>query len=248
MRPVLFFIHIPKCAGSSLIKVILRHFKKRAIALQNPELRRSLEEEPNSARDDKYDAVYGHFQFGMHGKFDRPPIFLSCVRDPIDRVCSLFNFIHLCGDHNLHKYLRDQIPDINKMSEEHLKGQKQLEIAMKNHICRALGGQECDAAGFPRFEARVLRQMSDGSLNVGDIGVAKKWLESVWILPAGSDLPEENVTAQMHVQHDFEWASAATLAPATLERLKEWNALDIKLVESIAWKNFIDGRAPRPSS
>jgi hypothetical protein len=97
---VLFFVHIPKCAGSSFRSVLKRWCGRDALFIDagSPEaLALGLE-----GRDRPPLAVAGHFRFGVHEALDCRPRYVSLVRDPADRFVSLYQHLVSVTDHSFH--------------------------------------------------------------------------------------------------------------------------------------------------
>ena len=56
-----------------------------------------------SARRNDYDAFSAHAAFGIHEAFGRNGLYISSVRDPIDRFESYYNFVRHWGPHHHHE-------------------------------------------------------------------------------------------------------------------------------------------------
>ena len=97
---VLFFVHIPKCAGSSFRQVLKRWFGPDALTFDSHDgaaLAKRVESLPRTPR-----AIAGHFSFGIHQAISCRPIHVSLVRDPVDRLVSLYKHARAVKDHFLH--------------------------------------------------------------------------------------------------------------------------------------------------
>ncbi len=88
---MLFFIHIPKAAGTSLRMALEKTLQDRLVVI--------YEDHPGEttadalARDLPEDAVvYGHFGFGLHEKFGAAANYATVLRHPVARVTSWYNF------------------------------------------------------------------------------------------------------------------------------------------------------------
>ncbi|MEO1190827.1 MAG: sulfotransferase family 2 domain-containing protein [Pseudomonadota bacterium] len=95
----LLFSHVPKAGGSS-IHVLFRHlmganhvYRMRSRHLDSrPTLEHLTDLEKQS-----YLVFHGHFAYGVHAIFSEPCAYLSVVRDPIDRIVSLYRFTRESG-------------------------------------------------------------------------------------------------------------------------------------------------------
>jgi hypothetical protein len=99
LAPVLFFVHVPKCAGSSFRAVLRRWYGPDAVFFDSnshDELRRRLEGRTTRA-------VAGHFVFGLHRALACRPLYLGLVRDPVERFVSFYRHLRDVRTHALHK-------------------------------------------------------------------------------------------------------------------------------------------------
>jgi len=102
LRPdeTVFFVHIPKCAGSSFRAVLKRWFGADLMILDSSSpkaLRRGLARRPAPPR-----ALAGHFIHGVHEGGAFKPYYLSLVRDPVERFVSLYKHARQTPDHQFH--------------------------------------------------------------------------------------------------------------------------------------------------
>ena len=92
----LVFMHLPKTGGTALRASLLRAFDTSATALIYPstDLDASMTraEFVSLSREalDRLRLVMGHFQFGIHEQIGRPSRYATIIRDPVDRVVSLY--------------------------------------------------------------------------------------------------------------------------------------------------------------
>jgi hypothetical protein len=96
-----FFVHVPKTAGSSFRTVLKRWFGSELMIFDSHDraaFSRAWEDRDGPAR-----AVAGHFGFGLHQAAPGcRPIYLSLVRDPVERFVSLYKHALQTPDHLLH--------------------------------------------------------------------------------------------------------------------------------------------------
>lgn len=88
----LFFLHIPKTAGTSLRELLSPRFSPAEILAferdDPPELRRE-----KLAGIDRYRFVHGHMPYVLAGRFERRPFVATILRDPLERAVSAFHYM-----------------------------------------------------------------------------------------------------------------------------------------------------------
>ena len=96
----LFFVHIPKCAGSSFRLVLKRWFGPGALFLDTHD-ERALRTAVGRTRVPPR-AIAGHIPFGLHDGLSLRPCYVSLVRHPLDRFISLYKHARRTLGHPLH--------------------------------------------------------------------------------------------------------------------------------------------------
>jgi hypothetical protein len=104
--PLVFFLHLPRTAGTTLARVIEHQYTSKAILLlydssTGEEIRRVPRD-----RQDRLRAVVGHFYLGTHHFLARPSTYVTLLRDPVDRVISHYYFVRGDPTHYLHEAAR----------------------------------------------------------------------------------------------------------------------------------------------
>jgi hypothetical protein len=97
MDQPIFFLHIPKNAGTSLNQIMRRNYKRIfKVSWDNenphhPSRLRSLGAQALAG----YDAISGHFPYGIHEVFGvyHDARYFTMLRDPVDRIVSAFFFL-----------------------------------------------------------------------------------------------------------------------------------------------------------
>ena len=108
MRNRLLFAHIPKCAGSTFSRILIEYSNPTKILELQPQQRISQIKDfqaLSQKEKEKYDLFLGHHAYEIR---DQIPGKLSCItllRNPQDRVVSLYDFILKRRDHKLHQQL-----------------------------------------------------------------------------------------------------------------------------------------------
>jgi hypothetical protein len=100
------FLHIPRTGGQTLYAVLARQYPySRTIAITGP-LAPSipLPEDANSIRPV---LIRGHMPYGVHQQLEIEPLYITVLRNPIDRVISTYRFARRFPDHPLHRQLHE---------------------------------------------------------------------------------------------------------------------------------------------
>jgi hypothetical protein len=97
---VLFFVHIPKCAGSSFRQVLKHWFGRTALFLDTHEASELEQAVARLGRPPR--AIAGHMPFGLHGGLKVRPCYVSLVRHPLDRLVSIYQHAQRTPSNPMH--------------------------------------------------------------------------------------------------------------------------------------------------
>ena len=89
MNHTLFFLHIPKAAGSTFSGILSMQYRGARVfdvARGNGADFREMSLDQKLG----YDLVRGHFFYGLHKGIDKPSKYATFVRNPIERLVSLY--------------------------------------------------------------------------------------------------------------------------------------------------------------
>jgi hypothetical protein len=86
----LFFLHIPKTAGTSLRRSLERACNDRMVDCYPPFEAGNPINKTGSLKDNAI--VYGHLSWGVHSFYDAKPIYAAILREPVERVISWYGY------------------------------------------------------------------------------------------------------------------------------------------------------------
>jgi hypothetical protein len=107
LKPLIVHVHMPKAAGTTLAD-ILRSIYGDRLLVAHP-LRGWPQQWPDefladvARKRNYYNAFSGHSAYGVHEVFGRPALYISSVRDPIERFESYYNFVRHWTIHHHHE-------------------------------------------------------------------------------------------------------------------------------------------------
>jgi hypothetical protein len=90
-EPPLLVMHIPKTAGTSLLSIVERQYAPDELVKLYPGHPHEVDAfvaHPRPAR-----AIMGHFRFGLHERLAAGGRYVTFLRDPVDHVISMFNYL-----------------------------------------------------------------------------------------------------------------------------------------------------------
>jgi hypothetical protein len=123
-----FFLHIPKCAGTTLTEeIIKKQFKPHQLIIFYGEgtqvLIDRLKKMPGK-KQKKIKCIAGHFAFGIHRFYTaRPVTYITMLRDPVERVISHYYYVLRRNDHYLHQIVKEKHYTLREYVENKLTGE-----------------------------------------------------------------------------------------------------------------------------
>ncbi|MGO9543911.1 MAG: sulfotransferase family 2 domain-containing protein [Rhodomicrobium sp.] len=175
-RQILVFVHIPKAAGSTLDEALFAHFGKDACQyagleniwkIHSSRTGKAVWTAWNNARTagrrlrgidpgvkDRLRLLTGHFRLGAEPRTGRTPIYLTLIRDPVDRLLSQYYYRHDARAHSKGKRDRHEywLYDIDRFADYVYARREWNEMNLQ---CRYLSGENNFAAARRAVDERV---------------------------------------------------------------------------------------------
>ncbi|WP_262966474.1 Wzt carbohydrate-binding domain-containing protein [Methylobacter psychrophilus] len=181
-----------------------------------------------------YSVICGHVHFNDGERLDSLYQYMTCLRDPIDRVISWLYFV-------INNYDNLQIPELRMMVRSFLDSDGQdfsdglivhISNANVEHFCRINGtGLELDDEKVANALAAIKQYDVVGLYE--DMPQFFAHVAALIGLPPPQEIARVNVTNQR--------PQVEQLSPALRERIVELNQLDLRLyAEVVAWKQSLE--------
>ena len=215
--PIDIFLHIPKTAGTTLVRILHRQYGrtgyvsiKAGTSFENAKLQIVREEI------DGFRLVYGHVPFGIHDALTRPVRYFTLVRDPVDRVVSHYYFARSHPAHRLYREITEKRMTLRDYVASGITGE------LANGQTALLAGQKQDAPSgdlslLERAQANIMRHFAAvGVTEDFDRTIVLFKLALGWRMPLVYE--SVNVTAGR--------PDANAIDEETLEAIRSQNRLD----------------------
>ena len=217
------FLHIPKTAGTTLLKIIYRQYPPETVlsfgtdAHESVAQFKALDEESRK----KIRLLHGHMAYGLHEYLPGPTEYFTVLRDPVARVISYYNFICRTSGH----YLYDEV--VGKDLSLHALLESELPLMMNDGQVRLLSG----VWGEPAFGEVSLAMLETARKNLADsfivVGLTEQFDKTLYLLK--EKLNWQQVITYQRQNVSRQGIKENQLPRATVELIKRINRQDIAL-------------------
>ncbi|MEM7556810.1 MAG: sulfotransferase family 2 domain-containing protein [Cyanobacteria bacterium P01_A01_bin.84] len=102
------FLHIPKVGGTTLNKIIARQYKPDSIYRIRTDSRKRIQDCVDEFKilpvteKEGIKVIMGHMGFGIHSFLPQPSVYITLLRNPVERVISYYYYVLRKSNHYLH--------------------------------------------------------------------------------------------------------------------------------------------------
>lgn len=219
----IIFLHIPKTAGTTLDAIMLRQYEQKSIfPLQLP-VQESIAKFKSLPEDQKREikVLYGHMRFGLHEYFPQPSTYITIMRDPVERIISLYYYILRTPKHDLYH----EITSKNMSLKDCLCSKITTEL--DNAQARLLYGVNETEIGFGQCSNDMLETVKKNlEEDFALVGLTERFDESLLLLKRifgweSCFYVKQNITKNRPLKEEF--------SKDTLALIEKYNELDIEI-------------------
>jgi len=229
---VLYFIHIPKTAGLTLIYILNNFFDYSSILIEHS-WDQLLPKPPKDFS--KYRFVRGHFGYGFYRHFPKKPIFITMLRKPIEHTISNLE-MHLHDPKLRSQYDISRGMGITEMVESKLVPNFQtLFLAVDIDVLERI--KSINLKNYQEFTLANLAEYIDPDISTKELEIAKTRLSEF----AFFGLTEKFDESVLLLCHTFDWLPIKIKVKINVakKRLKQKD-LPEKTIDLIKSKTALD--------
>lgn len=184
-KRIVVFLHIPKTGGVTMRRLLDRQYTKQRVFRYPAEKPMQVLGQLTSAERQNIRCVYGHFRYGVHRHFHRRAVYITMVRDPLDRILSMYYFIRSRPQNKLHHQAKQM-----SFSQFVTSRDPRIRAALNNHQTRMISGKR-----HPDLKKAIENIKRDFVV----VGITDMYPESVFMMKQllgwkDADYTRENVT------------------------------------------------------
>lgn len=176
----LVFVHIPKTAGGTITRIIAQNYPQATIYRIEGDNRASIQRLlalPDERRQ-RLRCVVGHAPVGLERYLRQPAASFTLLRDPVERVISLYHYILRRPTHYLHKEVTSRRLSLEAFALSSLTPE------LDNCQTRHLSGDpavDCVFGAGPIDDATYRAALANVEAGLAAVGVQERFAESLFV-------------------------------------------------------------------
>jgi hypothetical protein len=205
-KRLVIFLHIPKTGGSTMRGVLDREYGQSHI------LRVSPDTPTEALHKAGIHCIYGHCRYGLHQHVRQKTTYITFLRDPLDRILSMFYYIRSRPQNKMHDTVKQM-----SLREFVTTTEPRIQVPLHNHQTRMISGKK-----QPDLKTAIDHIKKDFAV----VGVTDMYPESVFMMRKAlgwddASYKKANVTRKRRKKTD--------IPPKVKQIVREHNQLDYEL-------------------
>ncbi|WP_404324288.1 sulfotransferase family protein [Cytobacillus firmus] len=208
---LLIFMHIPKTAGMTLKRIIKRQYPDDRILKDITDGK--IQEFKEKMEEQDFSFVFGHLSFGLHLHTTKPCTYITMLREPIDRVISMYYYVLGKENHPLHNIVKE-------LSFEEFLDHPDLKNHTNNmQTKRVLGKNTLITSDLEQAKLNLLNHFSV-------IGITEMFDDSIKLMKKKLNWNDISYVRKNQTKKRL---SRDQIDQRLIEKITEYNKLDIQL-------------------
>jgi cephalosporin hydroxylase len=223
---LLYFLHLAKSAGTTFYSILKTQFQPEEIApFTDEEIAAHRLHNPSAILDvNPYRLMRSHFDYNIHTILSKKPVYVTFLRNPVERVISLYYFVRRQPDHFMHtNAINTSLEDFLEYPGGYYQG--------RNFQTRQIAGftdtryEGANPLSNPELLNIAKRHLAEFPF----FGLAERFEDSLKLLSYTFGWLPVIQYESLNVSPDKDRHQA--IPQSTIEKIKEANRLDILLYE-----------------
>ena len=218
MNDTLIFLHLPRTGGTTLRDILSKQYSDK-VTFENKTLLDTDQNfnAENKSEKGKHKLIKGHVYFGIHEQITQNCTYFSMMRDPVERIISVYNYVKNRPRHKDYNFIQ------NMSIEDYVKsGRNQF---IDNGQTRLLAGRHTSL------------EVPFRKINEGHLEQAKENIKSHFILVGLTERYDETL---LLLQRMLQWKTPTYSIANAAKREKKTKQLAQKIRELITEYNQLD--------